>query len=77
VDRKTSCVAFRRDLGQRLRDARRKKHLKQEAVAADAGIRPATLSGIERGEYAVKLETLRDVARVVEMKLADLLAGLD
>ena len=47
-----------RDLGFRVRDARRKSGLTQEKLAEKVGISPSFLGHIERGTRVASLETL-------------------
>jgi len=46
------------DLGKTIRSARKTLHLKQEALAADVGIRRETLSRIEMGKQVPRMQVL-------------------
>lgn len=67
-------VAF----GEAIRQKRLALGLTQEALAHDAGIDRSYLSSVERGSQNIGLVSAIHVARVLSLKLADLLrtAGL-
>ena len=62
-------------VGDRLREARHRKQLSQEAVALAAGLARSYVSGIERGEFNVSLLTLSRIAKVLGVRLSLLLDG--
>lgn len=60
-------------IGQRLRAARERKHLTQEALAGLTGIARANIARLETGRHAPRLETINCMARVLDLAAADLL----
>jgi transcriptional regulator with XRE-family HTH domain len=62
-----------RALGEVLRKARKARGESQEAVGFRAGLTGGTVSRIERGgSPGVEWETVRAVARALELRLSDL-----
>lgn len=61
-------------LGKRVRELRLAAGLSQEAAAFDAGIHVNHLSSIERGEANPSFLVLHSIARVLGVKLAELMA---
>jgi transcriptional regulator with XRE-family HTH domain len=62
-----------RALGEVLRKARKARGESQEAVGFRAGLTGGTVSRIERGgSHGVEWETVRAVARALELRLSDL-----
>jgi transcriptional regulator with XRE-family HTH domain len=59
-------------LGTRVQQARLKREMTQEALAAKAGISRAYLARVETGRHEPTLTTLRKIARALKMKLGDL-----
>lgn len=64
-------------LGRRIRDLRTGKGISQEMLAGHSGISRVNLSRIENGKAEPGLRTLKDIARALDMKLAELLVGVD
>lgn len=65
-------------LGERLRDARLRRHVSQEAMAARVGVSRPTLRHMEQGDPSVNLSTLARVLTVLGLESdLDLLAGND
>ena len=64
-------VAF----GQRCREARIKRGLSQQEVAAVSGITQANIAKIERGQKNITLDTMMRFLRVVDRALARRLRG--
>ena len=64
-----SAASVRKKLGVRLRAIRtaRTPRLSQEALAHAAGLERAYVSGVERGEFNVSVETLVRLARVLRV----------
>ncbi|HBB66341.1 MAG TPA: hypothetical protein DCZ93_03360 [Elusimicrobia bacterium] len=60
-------------IGQRLRAARERKHLTQEALAGLTGIARANIARLEAGRHAPGLETINCMARALGLEAADLL----
>jgi y4mF family transcriptional regulator len=64
-------------LGDRIRDRRTALELKQEDLAAKAGISKSFLSDLENGKSSVGAETLLDIARVLGVSLDALMTGAE
>ena len=60
-------------ISQRLRAARERKHLTQEALAGLTGIARANIARLEAGRHAPGLETINCMARALGLEAADLL----
>lgn len=65
---------FKKNVGERLKEARLKKDLKQNRVAKHLGIHNSTLAKYESGEREADYETLNKLADLYDIKL-DELAG--
>jgi XRE family transcriptional regulator, regulator of sulfur utilization len=61
-----------RALGEVLRAYRKTRGESQEELGFRAGLTAGTVSRIERGEARTEWETVRAVARALELRLADL-----
>ena len=61
--------------GRHCREARSKRGLSQQEVAAVSGIGQANIAKIERGQNNVTLETMMRILRVVDRELARRLKG--
>jgi len=62
-----------RQIGQRIRELRKRSDLTQFQVAERAGITPDYLGRIERGHGAVTLETLDRIASALSVPIRQLL----
>lgn len=62
---------LKRHVATRLRAARRKKRLTQEAVAEAAGVTTETVSNSERAQSLVTLDVFLRLARVLELDVHD------
>lgn len=62
--------------GQRVREARHKLALSQEALAAKADIDRAFLSGIERGVENPTLFTIQAIADALRTRIGDLMQDI-
>jgi len=60
-------------IGQRLRAARERKHLTQEALAGLTGIARANIARLEAGRHAPGLETINCMALALGLEAADFL----
>lgn len=60
-------------VGQRIKTAREKKKLTQEQLAELANLSPMHVSVIERGVKLPKLETLINIANILEVSADELL----
>jgi transcriptional regulator with XRE-family HTH domain len=62
--------------GQRVRKARVRRKLSQEALAAKADLDRAFLSGIERGAENPSLFTIQAIADALETRIGNLMRGI-
>jgi transcriptional regulator with XRE-family HTH domain len=62
-----------REIGRRVARARRDRGWTQERLAEAIGIEAVTMSRWETGDRALSISTLADVARVLGVRLGDLL----
>ena len=63
--------AIRQRIGTRVRAARLRAKLSQEALGAKIKRTPESISNIERGQQLPTIETLLDLADVLELSLVD------
>lgn len=63
-------------LGLRVQAARRRARLTQEALAEKISRTPESISNIERGVQLPTIETLADLARVLDVPLPELVEGI-
>ena len=68
--------AFLRALGDRLRDRRAELKLTQQDLGDRCGLHRTFVGSVERGERNVSVLNLRQLARALRVRVADLLAGL-
>jgi transcriptional regulator with XRE-family HTH domain len=61
-----------RALGEVLRARRKSRNESQEAVGFRAGLTGGTVSRIERGGSRVEWDTVRAIARALDLRLSDL-----
>lgn len=75
---KSPCVRhdIAKQFGQRVRKARLRRKLSQEALAAKADMDRAFLSGIERGLENPTLFTIQAIADALETKVGNLMRGI-
>lgn len=59
-------------LGKKVQQARKKTGLSQEAVAFKVGVSRAYMGYIEQGRNVPSLEVLQKIAKVLKVKLSDL-----
>lgn len=64
-------------LGRRIRDLRTGKGISQEMLAGHSGISRVNLSRIENGKAEPGLRTLTAIARALDVKLRDMVDGID
>jgi transcriptional regulator with XRE-family HTH domain len=64
-------------LGERIRKLRKQKGWRQIDLAQHSGVHEVHISDLERGVREVGLRTLLAIANALEVKLSDLLKGLD
>lgn len=67
---------FFREIGHRLRIRREERGWTQAEVARRCELHKAYIGFVERGERNVSLVNLRRIARILRVKLSDLLTGL-
>jgi transcriptional regulator with XRE-family HTH domain len=63
------------DVGANLRKYRRARALTQEDLAEKAGVSPATIGAIERGENEPQIRTLRKLAEALDITPDKLVLG--
>lgn len=63
-------------LGETIRSERKKAGLSQERLAEKADLNRNYIGEIERAEKKITLETLWKIAKVLGVRLRDLVAGL-
>lgn len=61
----------KRQLGQRLRELRKRKGLNQEKLAELISVEPATISNIENGKNYPSLSNLENILNVLEYSFAE------
>ena len=71
--RQRTAAATLRKVGARLRSIRtnRVDRMSQEALAHAAGLERAYVSGVERGEFNVSVETLSKLAQALDVHIRD------
>ena len=67
------CIA----LGKRIREIRKARGWRQIDLAEQAGINENYVSDLEIGKKEICLRTLQTIAQTFEMKIDDLLRGLE
>lgn len=68
-------MGIKKELGQKIKILRKKKHFTQEQLAELIDISPRALSGIEVGEYYAKAETLDKIIEVLETTSEELFSN--
>ncbi len=68
---------MKQHIGIRVRAARMRRGLTQEAVAEQIGKAVETVSNIERGQTLTGLETLERLSRCLDVPLGDFFEGYD
>lgn len=66
----------RKPVGQHVRARRKQAGLSQEELAERAGLSYKFLGEVERGTENVSLDSLARIAKVLKVKLADLVQGV-
>ena len=66
-----------REIGHRLRSRREERGWTQAELARRCELHKAYIGFVERGERNASLVNLRRIARVLRVRLSDLLKGLD
>jgi transcriptional regulator with XRE-family HTH domain len=75
-DRRQREAALQQRIGENIRAARLEHRVLQEELAAALGLERPTLSRYERGERAVPLTVLLDIASILHLPLEQLINGL-
>lgn len=68
---------MKRNIGARIQAARRRAKFSQETLADRISRTPESISNIERGKQMPNVETLAELARVLEVPLANFFEGLE
>ncbi|TIM07751.1 MAG: helix-turn-helix transcriptional regulator [Mesorhizobium sp.] len=69
--------SLKQAIGARVQAARRGVKLSQEILADRVGRTPESISNIERGKQLPSIETLAELARVLNVSMSDFFEGLD
>ncbi|MBZ9873183.1 helix-turn-helix domain-containing protein [Mesorhizobium sp. BR1-1-9] len=69
--------SLKQAIGARVQAARRGAKLSQEALADRIGRTPESVSNIERGKQLPSIETLAELARVLNVPMTDFFEGLE
>lgn len=72
ADNRRAATQALRIIGQRIRELRINRGLSQEALAFDTDLALNTISTIERGQANPSIAVLLSIARVLKVKLRDL-----
>ncbi|HAA30005.1 MAG TPA: hypothetical protein DCE56_22860 [Cyanobacteria bacterium UBA8553] len=64
---------FYRDLGRRIREAREKRHLTQEALAVEVSLTRTSVTNIEKGRQQLLVHTLVEISRALNVAPESLL----
>lgn len=63
-------------IGKRIHDIRESRNITQEYLAEKVQVSPTSISRLENGHLMVKLETICNIAQVLDVGLQDLLCDL-
>lgn len=64
---------FYQELGQRIREAREKSHLTQEALAVKLSLTRTSITNIEKGRQQLLVHTLVQIAKALQVEPESLL----
>jgi transcriptional regulator with XRE-family HTH domain len=70
--RRRAAAQTLKKIGARIREIRTERELSQEALAFEAGVAVNSIATIERGEANASVAVLLAIARVLKVKLRDL-----
>lgn len=70
--RRRAAAQALKKIGARIRELRVERELSQEALAFEAGVAVNSIATIERGEANPSVAVLLSIARVLKVKLRDL-----
>lgn len=65
--------AFYRELGHRIREAREKSHLTQEALAVKVSLTRTSVTNIEKGRQQLLVHTLMEISKALNVAPESLL----
>lgn len=68
--------AFYRELGRRIREAREKSHLTQEALAVKVSLTRTSVTNIEKGRQQLLVHTLVEISKALNVAPESLLPEL-
>ena len=68
---------IRKKFGKRIKELRQSKNLSQEALAHLAELDRTYIPSIEKGERNVSIEVIQKLSFSFEIKISELLKGLD
>jgi transcriptional regulator with XRE-family HTH domain len=64
-------------LGARIRQLRKEREWSQEDLAAASDLHWTYIGQVERGERNLTLQSIRAIAKALNLKMSELLAGVD
>lgn len=64
-------------LGARVRQLRKEREWSQEDLAAASELHWTYIGQVERGERNLTLQSIRAIAKALNLKMSELLAGVD
>jgi XRE family transcriptional regulator, regulator of sulfur utilization len=64
-------------LGARIRQLRKDREWSQEDLAAASGMHWTYIGQVERGERNLTIQSIRSIAKGLNLKMSELLAGVD
>jgi transcriptional regulator with XRE-family HTH domain len=64
-------------LGARIRHLRKEREWSQEDLAAASDLHWTYIGQVERGERNLTLQSLKAIAKALNLKMSELLAGVD
>jgi transcriptional regulator with XRE-family HTH domain len=64
-------------LGARIRQLRKEREWSQEDLAAASGMHWTYIGQVERGERNLTIQSIRSIAKGLNLKMSELLAGVD
>ncbi|HEY1661498.1 MAG TPA: helix-turn-helix transcriptional regulator [Verrucomicrobiae bacterium] len=69
-------LKHRKSLGDAIRTNRKRLKLSQEQLAEKADLHPVYISAVERGAKTISVDTLMRIAKVLGVRLRDLVAEI-
>ena len=74
---KVKGIAYKRELGKYLREARKDAELSQEAFADKIGINRTYYGNLERGENSISIDKLQKISRTLNIPLSELFGRVE